>query len=523
MANNQGKPAESEEQVLGSLVIDQIRSQKAAESGKLRATHDPREPDLLERDLQEAFAQRISANTGSGSDADLQRAQQLYHKIRSKQLARSINRPNRDPRAREKTILEMASYSNLIHLDEQVSRLFQDYRPSLFASLGGFSVFAPIVGRTTRDTILFRSKMYAVDRAVTSERPYLADTETQALIEEGLRRNDILAFGTLLMLSSTAWFSWRGRRTFRFPFYSPSLQTRFNPMASPRLRLPWQAARVFSYYVASAFAFTFVFPPVMEWRTFTMEDDPRLKNLPGRGPMMIRGNTQPGRGQTAGGQVPSTAQVPEAPQEFGEGFREAFIEATESETKSLEGLRDAARSIAEEQKARSKPQTSFEYPQEGSNGEQEAYQQSRGTFQASQNSYKAPSNDSSKNDSWDAPIAGLDDASPVASAARPTQGQQSSSSTPGSAWARLRQQENRSGQGQQGQDSRSSPQSSESAWGSNAGTSPDYRGPRESYSFSEADEEKASPKTQGQREFDQLLEQERKGVDQRERTSWSGK
>ena len=126
-----------------------------------------------------------------------------------------------------------------------------------------------------------------------------------------------------------------------------------------------------------------------------------------------------------------------------------------------------------------------------------------------------PAEQPQQNDSWDAPSDDFDDASPVA---QPARTQASRSGPPArSSWESIRQQT------QQSQPQSSQARQRRSAgWADNAGTSPEYRGPQESYTYSAADADKATPKDQAQQDFDKLLEKERHGVDQ-DRSSWSRK
>ncbi|PHH90393.1 hypothetical protein CDD83_3807 [Cordyceps sp. RAO-2017] len=119
-------------------------------------------------------------------------------------------------------------------------------------------------------------------------------------------------------------------------------------------------------------------------------------------------------------------------------------------------------------------------------------------------------------DSWDAYPDDLDDASPVASSSRAAR-----DDAGGSAWDRIRRQGQHPQPGQDGQPW-PGPQAAGGQWGGNDGASSPSRGPRDGYTFSSSDEEKALAKGQAQKEFDELLERERSGVDQ-ERDRWNRK
>ena len=113
-------------------------------------------------------------------------------------------------------------------------------------------------------------------------------------------------------------------------------------------------------------------------------------------------------------------------------------------------------------------------------------------------------------DSWDSADS-YDDASPIAPSHKAAQGESS-----GSAWDRIRQQAE--GQSKQTpsrpQWSPPASQSRDSGWGEDQDRGTGYQGSKESYTYSSADFEKSTAKEQAQREFDQLLDRERHGVDQ---------
>lgn len=162
-------------------------------------------------------------------------------------------------------------------------------------------------------------------------------------------------------------------------------------------------------------------------------------------------------------------------------------------------------------------QASQTYDQQSSQPQQQ--QQSWGSY-----SQAAPYQPKQQqpNDTWGSPaIDDFDDASPVSSSA------QNNANSGGSAWDRIRQQsqqpQRRQQQQQQrqwGQQQQQQQQSSE--WGNIDDANPQRHSASENYSFSAADEERATAKTQAQKEFDALVERERYGVEQ-DRRGWSRK
>ncbi|KAH7312325.1 hypothetical protein B0I35DRAFT_480788 [Stachybotrys elegans] len=104
-----------------------------------------------------------------------------------------------------------------------------------------------------------------------------------------------------------------------------------------------------------------------------------------------------------------------------------------------------------------------------------------------------------------------DDASPIAPGAR----NRPTSSNAGTTWEDIRRRALGGRVPQNPQASQDSSQAgSGSSWGGDAGTSPEYRGGSESFSYSKADEEKETPKSQAQKEFDELIERERRNAGQ---------
>ena len=118
----------------------------------------------------------------------------------------------------------------------------------------------------------------------------------------------------------------------------------------------------------------------------------------------------------------------------------------------------------------------------------------------------------SQQSAWDSQPSAFDDASPVSPPAAPQK--------PGSSWARIR------GQASQGQAARSQPpQDAQSGWGEPEDTGAQLQissiGTRDRGAYSSDDFGRASEKEKAQREFDRLLEQERRGRDQS--GAWVGK
>lgn len=340
---------------------------------------------------------------------------------------------------------------------EQIQRLFQDYEAPLYARLRGFG----------RAQTLALAESTVLSLAAVNNRPF-ADSETQALTEHFLSSVHNLLAWKWAMTGFAAYMTYRGRRTWRFPFFTPEFK-RFSPIGgSPGLKFMWHSARFAAYYTT----LWVLGEPVFQGANFmrqrsAMEQDPRLRALLHDG--KAQGATLFGGNQEHREQV-NDAWDSEAQHESGGQYRES------------------------EQQSQSAP------------------------TQSSWASYRNPtatssSQSSQPSDPWDAPVADdFDDASPIAPSAR---NNTSSSGSGGSAWDRIRQQAQFQPPAQQGRQTWEKPQSG-GGWGAEA----DAGGPRDSsYSFSKAEEEKSLAKEQAQREFDRLLERERAGAEA-ERGPW---
>lgn len=135
---------------------------------------------------------------------------------------------------------------------------------------------------------------------------------------------------------------------------------------------------------------------------------------------------------------------------------------------------------------------------------------SQGNSSWSQSSEPAPIQTNSAWDSTDP----IDDASPLA----PPSSARSASNTGESSWDRLRRQAGVQSRPTQRPPQARQPPLSQGGWGENTDTSSQFggssRGSRDDDSWSSADREKAAEKDQAQQEFDRMLAQERKGVEQ---------
>lgn len=355
-------------------------------------------------------------------------------------------------------------------IHEQIQRLFQNYEAPFYAQLRGFG----------KAQTLALAESTVLSLAAVNNRAF-EDQETQALTEHFLSSVHNLLAWKWAMTGFAGYMAYRGRKTWRFPFFNPEFK-RFSPIGgSPGLKFMWHSARFAAYYGT----LWVLGEPVFQGANFMrqrreMEADPRLRALlhdgGAQGATLLGGN-------------------PEA--------REQISDAWESAAQ-YENTNQQYRDPEPEQKAQAAPTqsswTSYRTPATSSSQQQQQQQRS---------------------DAWDSSFTDdFDDASPVAPAARNSSDASNNSS--GSAWDRIRQQAQYQ-PSQQGRKTWEKPQSG-GGWESEAESGAQYQGaaPRESYSFSSADEEKSLAKGQAQQEFDRLLEREREGQGQ-ERSSWSRK
>ncbi|EHK49854.1 uncharacterized protein TrAtP1_007702 [Trichoderma atroviride] len=403
-------------------------------------------------------------NAGSGGDG-ANKTPDYKHMSRSEYMQKA--RAAIEER-RQLAMTNRKQFEPQIH--EQIQRLFQTYEAPFYAQLRGFG----------KAQTLALAESTVLSLAAVNNRAF-EDQETQALTEHFLSSVHNLLAWKWAMTGFAGYMAYRGRKTWRFPFFNPEFK-RFSPIGgSPGLKFMWHSARFAAYYGT----LWVLGEPVFQGANFMrqrreMEADPRLRAL------LHDGGAQ---GATLLGGNP----------EAREQIRDEWESAAQYENTNQQ-YRDAE----SEQKAPAAPTqsawTSYRSPATPSAQPQPQQQQS---------------------DAWDSSFTDdFDDASPVAPAARNRSDASNNSS--GSAWDRIRQQ----AQYQPSQQNRKTwekPQSG-GGWGSEAESGAQYQGsaPRESYSFSSADEEKNLAKGQAQQEFDRLLEREREGQGQ-ERSSWSRK
>ncbi|KAL6923443.1 hypothetical protein FSST1_000717 [Fusarium sambucinum] len=358
---------------------------------------------------------------------------------------------------------------------EQVTRSFHEYSPPFYASIIGYR----------RDWNLLVATSRVSGFAATLGRD-LEDEEAKAIAEYTLDNIHTNASLKWLSVALAGYMTYRGRRTWQFPFYKPKLGGRFNPNEATSIftnkkikgaypRFTWHTLRFTAYVAVTMLMVEPAFRAVNFIRTETaMTHDPRLKQFTKDASQRVE-------------QVMSNPNI----------------------SKTAFTGRDAHRGGEDD------PWASNEANNASSESRYQSYQSAPAqSWDKVHSSTSTQQSQQSLNDDWS--VLDGDDASPVAASAR----KQPVSAPSGSAWDRIRQQSQGAPRQQQQSDyqsrawaarsqTESQPQS-QSGWGNQ-----DAGGSSDSFSFSKSDEERTVAKEQAQNEFDRLLERERSGVDQR--------
>jgi hypothetical protein len=334
---------------------------------------------------------------------------------------------------------------------------------------------------------------------------------TSALLGRGLKpeERDIIAYLAAkravtqsyeppISLAAAIYLERRGRATQKFPFYTPKATT-FDPSFFPSKRMPmlqgalslmtWNAARFGCYaFVAHFIGGIFFQSYATSVQTAAMLRDPRLADL-------RRGFADRRRARAAGGQGAQPWQQPEDPSMNDAETPYGDVSYAEESAPATATTQTAADRTRDDVSTRSSPATS--YPTTTTRGGYTPSRQQPAPVQSTTSS----NNEFSDGDFFE------DDASPVAPVARAASANTGASSG-GSAWDRLRQQ---AGSGPAGGDSGASTAGPRSrTWGQNA----------EQYTYSQEDADKASAKDQAQKEFDAMLEKERRGESDSQSRRW---
>ncbi|RYP75841.1 hypothetical protein DL771_002105 [Monosporascus sp. 5C6A] len=375
------------------------------------------------------------------------------------------------------------SYSQQLQLQK---RHFEDGATIHFERLSGLQFWAPVF--LFSDSIRVATIIKRVIGASTSAQRRLTAGEVDALSEHANDAARKLAWAHPVSVAIAAAATANGRNTFKFPFYQPKM-TSFDPYYFPKNTLPllkgaraaatWHFVRFLAYCPLTWIGSVMFFSSVADTSFHAhLLRDSRLSSL-------VK-DIQPNHKQTSRPSLAGSPGTSQSPQPY---RRDDYPDSSAPPI--------------------SQPQP---YPQ----------QPSWGTPQAQREELRRSNRPDypSRNASWDSSPFD-DDASPVAPAARRSEEAQVQRAPSGSAWDRLRQQT------QSGTSDFTKGDSSgrERGWAQlRQDKAPNTtRGPRstEQYSYSWQDEEREKrnyDKEQAQKEFDALLESERRGGSSNGRT-----
>jgi hypothetical protein len=396
--------------------------------------------------------------------------------------------------------------------------------------------------------------IHGVGRPLTKE-------EGDAITEHMTRDTAIEASAWLFAIPPAVVMTLRGRASFRFPFYSPK-GIRFNPQAFPTTR--FQLLSGSNAEAAWHFTRGAAYGKLIQWFmvaplasilggllvSTSLVNDKRLTSLLADFKSNVQTNARR-RGFMTGGGATSYSEVLqqyiqefntslELTQEIGrrllavrEKLEDTDLDAQtrnkllqnertleEEFTKQAEKLRifyeralQLKRNMGRDAESIPFPSNPFQQPDSqrqesddahasfGQNPQQAQSQDWAASAPPRGGQYQVPPATPLVEDKWDNQDDVLDDASPMAPSQRSKTAGYEAPPTSGSAWDRLRKQA-RSGQGSAPQESK--PQG-DSAWAAAR------QGPKEEFTYDKAEEEKNLAKEQAQKEFDAMLERERRG------------
>lgn len=342
-------------------------------------------------------------------------------------------------------------YQPYIH--SQMQRLFRDYQAPLYARVSGLS--------TKRSLAMAES--VAVSFAAHYDRR-LEDSETQAVSEHLLTASNNNVLASFATTGFALFMTWRGRRTMKFPFFNPPFVKNPGPERSLK-RAMGHGARLVAYYVVGAITLQPVLQALIFWnRKIATDQDPRLTRL-------LRDAKDEAAHITADAMSPDQSQNTEA--EYSSAVYEEQKDDDQDQQSNWSKQQEQAQSNNWSQKSA---------PQQSSWGNRSQSQQQQ--------------QQSARADPWASDD--FDDASPVASA---SQSQRQQQNTSGSAWDRVRQ------HSQPTRAPQRMPQEAQQtqSWGQQSSGSSSW-GP--------TDDEDSRVQTKAQRDFDAMLEKERKGSEQ---------
>ncbi|KAH6647537.1 hypothetical protein BKA67DRAFT_390470 [Truncatella angustata] len=418
------------------------------------------------------------------------------------------------------------------------TRCFEDGATIHFENLAPLQSWAPIVGMDMRKRTGF-VVTNAVRLAVESNLK-LTQAEIDAISESCAKNYNRGAWASPMATVLTAAAVYQGRDKFRFPFYTPT-DSWFNSQSFPTKRwafikgpsatYAWHAFRFMAYYPLIKLATTLFYSSVIRMslaadmfsdRRMARVNDAIMHKIAPNRPTRRTPQSQPGHQGSSGQPVEqSDAQrrddsyrrvglPPPLPEEVSRMARQGRVP---------EEQQDAQEPVSwgSSEQSQSVSQTDQSSPGRGGIFGRQTSPTSQTSSWGGAVSQDQP-RQSEQSSSWGDSELFEDDASPVSAAARraeeAAQSQaQSPSASRASAWDRVRQQA-KSDAAPPAKGNRSS---QDTTWGrlrqDSAPTDRDRdrTPPSESYSYNEADEAKDYARSQAQKEFDAMLEAERKG------------
>ncbi|KAK8136558.1 hypothetical protein PG984_004498 [Apiospora sp. TS-2023a] len=361
--------------------------------------------------------------------------------------------------------------------------------------------------------------------AATAANRRLNQSEIDALSESASHAAARLSWVYPLGLGLAVAAAANGRKKFRFPFYTPKMKT-FDPRAFPHRSFAtltgksatwaWHGIRASAYYPLTWFASLLFLGSMVRTRLLAdLASDQRLSQIKQEVTSNNQRNAQLRREQrqrqTAHSGAPGANQLPDAytvpDQSSGQDSWTGVPQSQASvESSGLGSPRNSGESFG-----RSGPRPDRRQGLQG--GGSPVGTQTRRDVQAKGTQEQQGQTSFDDNDLFEDD----DDASPVAASARGSERQRGQSSAsqggPASSWDTIRQQARKEvspfARGDRSKD--------DSPWGrarqDGARTTRDAprTPPREGYSYNEVEEEKTYAKNQAQKEFDAMLEAERRG------------
>ncbi|KAM3506230.1 hypothetical protein MY10362_002498 [Beauveria mimosiformis] len=347
---------------------------------------------------------------------------------------------------------------------QQIERVFGDTQPAWYARLRLFTpaMYAAVAGNRVLSLSTQKDRL-------------LSDAEARALTEHAARSSDRLALIDWGLTGVAAYFTWRGRRTLRFPMWTPQMV--LSPPGSYLGMTMWHGARYVAYLLALTVTVKapLVSLNLMSEARQTFADE-RLRGVLGR---------QDGQDSAAG----EWGKAGAARDSESSSYRASAGGEDAQQQRQRQSIQEAAQSgwNTSKQTEQSPPLPTPPPQQQQQPRQYGQSAQSQGNASWGSSYSQSPSS-SSSSAGWGSDD--FDDASPVAASAQNSS--RSGNSAAGSTWERLRQQA-RSGPQQRQQQQQVQPHVQQQHWG-DAGDGADR-----------------AAQEQAQRDFDRLVERDRQG------------